>query len=128
MPPQGAAATPNKRDRFLHVFQQLKGEVLADDKMKQADAAQWMERMMDYNVPGGKLNRGLSVKDTLMAVNPQASAEEQLQADRIGWAIELLQVCNVTSLTTHCARRLCADSSVAHAPCLDPSSAACNQI
>jgi farnesyl diphosphate synthase len=78
---------------FLEVFKQLKGEILADPMLTQQDAAKWMSRMMDYNVVGGKLNRGLSVKDTLLVLKPDASEEDQLQADRVGWAIEFLQVC-----------------------------------
>jgi len=29
-----------------------------------ADGAAWVRRMMDYTVPGGKLNRGLTVLHT----------------------------------------------------------------
>ena len=87
-----AASTADKRQAFLGVYKQLKDEVLADPMLSQRDASAWMSRMLDYNAPGGKLNRGLSVKDTLLAIKADASAEDQHKADTIGWAIELLQV------------------------------------
>ena len=82
----------DKRDSFMKVDEDLKKDVLADPMLSQKDAAAWMTRMLDYNVPGGKLNRGLSVKDTLLATSPAATPADQLHADQIGWAIELLQV------------------------------------
>jgi farnesyl diphosphate synthase len=80
------------RDQFLQVYQGLRAEMLADPMLAQKDAVSWMSRMLDYNVPGGKLNRGMAVKDALLAVSPAASEELQLKADQIGWAIEFLQV------------------------------------
>ena len=91
-PALAQAPAVGRREEFMGVFKQLKAEMLAADMLKQPDASSWMGRMIDYNVPGGKLNRGLSVRDTLLSVKPDASDEDQLQADRIGWAIEFLQV------------------------------------
>jgi hypothetical protein len=81
-----------RRAEFLEVYQGLKQDVLTDPMLSQADAGSWMARMLDYNVPGGKLNRGMSVKDTLLTIKPDASPADQLQADQVGWAIEFLQV------------------------------------
>jgi Polyprenyl synthetase len=91
-PAATAGNAQSRRDAFLTVFKQLKQEMLAHEILQQPDAANWMERMLDYNVPGGKLNRGLSVQDTLLAVKSDASADDKLNADRLGWAIEFLQV------------------------------------
>ena len=46
---------------------------------------------MDYNVPGGKLNRGLTVVHTLEALQPHATPEALEQACILGWCIEWLQ-------------------------------------
>jgi farnesyl diphosphate synthase len=52
--------------------------------------------MMDYNVPLGKLNRGMAVLDvvaSLAEARGQAlSKEEVFRASALGWCIEFLQV------------------------------------
>ena len=40
-------------------------EILGDPP---AHAKSWFARMLDYNVKGGKLNRGMAVYDTLQAL------------------------------------------------------------
>jgi Polyprenyl synthetase len=80
------------RQQFLKVFDEIREEVLADPMLVQKDASEWMARMLDYNVPGGKLNRGMAVKETLMMIMPDASKELQKKADCVGWSIEFLQV------------------------------------
>uniref|UniRef100_A0A6V7QWF1 Uncharacterized protein n=1 Tax=Ananas comosus var. bracteatus TaxID=296719 RepID=A0A6V7QWF1_ANACO len=43
----------------------VKAELLDDPAFDFTDESrQWIDRMLDYNVPGGKLNRGLSVIDS----------------------------------------------------------------
>jgi pyruvate/oxaloacetate carboxyltransferase len=93
------------RSAFIKSYDQIRDEVLADPMLAQKDARAWMSRMLDYNVPGGKLNRGMSVKDTLMTVLTTASEEQQRQADLVGWAIEFLQVQHPSLLNTRrCVR------------------------
>ncbi|KAJ9509738.1 hypothetical protein QJQ45_011264 [Haematococcus lacustris] len=50
-------------------------------------------QVLDYNVPGGKLNRGMAVYDVLAAIKgAEALAEaDVLQANALGWCIEWLQ-------------------------------------
>ena len=44
---------------------------------------------MDYNVPGGKLNRGLSVVDSVEILKGREHTEtEYFQAAVLGWAVE----------------------------------------
>lgn len=44
-----------------------------------------------HNVPGGKLNRGLSVVDTLEILKGSAlTDDEYFQAALLGWCIELV--------------------------------------
>lgn len=46
-----------------------------------------------YNVPGGKLNRGLSVVDTLEILKGSSlTDEEYFNAALLGWCIELVSV------------------------------------
>jgi farnesyl diphosphate synthase len=85
------------RKKFLKVFQEIREEVIEDPMLAQKDAKEWVARMLDHNVPGGKLNRGMAVKETLMMIVPDASEELQKQADFVGWSIEFLQV-----LLLHC--------------------------
>lgn len=48
--------------------------------------------MLDYTVPGGKLNRGMAVLDVLMALKGgSVTKEEAFIANAIGWCIEFLQ-------------------------------------
>ena len=62
--------------------------------------------MLDFNVPGGKLNRGLAVADAVAAIvtPPSAAAaasvpeavaalpaDARFKADALGWCIEWLQ-------------------------------------
>ena len=92
-PGNSQAVQPSARQVFLNVWEQLRSEILADPMLSQRDAAEWMSKMMDHNVPGGKLNRGMAVKDVLLALKPDASEEDQLRADQLGWCTEFLQVC-----------------------------------
>lgn len=48
---------------------------------------------LDYNVPGGKLNRGLSVIDTVeILLGRSLSEEEYFKAAVLGWSIELVSL------------------------------------
>lgn len=89
---QRKTESSDTRQQFLNVFSEIREEVLADPMLAQKDASEWMARMLDHNVPGGKLNRGMAVKETLMMIMPNASEELQKQADFVGWSIEFLQV------------------------------------
>ncbi|URE25802.1 Farnesyl [Musa troglodytarum] len=64
---------------FRQIYDRLKSELLQDDAFDYTDEArQWIDRMLDYNVPGGKLNRGLSVIDSykLLKEGNQLNDEE----------------------------------------------------
>ena len=47
--------------------------------------------MQKYNVPKGKLNRGMAVLDGLLTLKPELSEEEVEGANILGWCIEWLQ-------------------------------------
>jgi len=48
--------------------------------------------MLDYNVPLGKLNRGMAVLDAVRAVatDKEITDEQALQARIVGWCIEFV--------------------------------------
>ncbi|KAK8648710.1 hypothetical protein V6N13_129455 [Hibiscus sabdariffa] len=82
------------KPKFLEVYTVLKAELLDDPAFEFADdSRQWVERMLDYNVPGGKLNRGLSVVDSyrLLKHGKELSDDELFLACTLGWCIEWLQ-------------------------------------
>ncbi|SCV01690.1 LAMI_0G13102g1_1 [Lachancea mirantina] len=87
-----------KRAKFLSVFPTLVEElksVLTGYGMAK-DAVQWYEKSLDYNTPGGKLNRGLSVVDTYAVLKGAESPlslpeKEYFKLALLGWCIELLQ-------------------------------------
>ena len=48
---------------------------------------------LDYNVPGGKLNRGLSVVDTVAILKGRAlTDDEYFKAAVLGWCVELVRI------------------------------------
>ncbi|KAE9591543.1 hypothetical protein Lal_00038742 [Lupinus albus] len=82
------------KSSFLNVYSILKSELLQDPAFEfSTDSRQWVERMLDYNVPGGKLNRGLSVIDSykLLKDGQELNDEEIFLASALGWCIEWLQ-------------------------------------
>nr|QEV81830.1 Farnesyl pyrophosphate synthase [Prunella vulgaris] len=86
--------TSDLRTTFLGVYSTLKSELLNDPAFEWNDGSrQWVDRMLDYNVPGGKLNRGLSVIDSykLLKEGKDLTDDEVFLASALGWCIEWLQ-------------------------------------
>ncbi|EOY29020.1 hypothetical protein QUC31_013349 [Theobroma cacao] len=84
----------DRRSAFLQVYYKLKSELLEDPSFEFTDVSrQWVDRMLDYNVPGGKLNRGLSVIDSyrLLKEGKELTENEIFLASALGWCIEWLQ-------------------------------------
>nr|AKJ26301.1 farnesyl pyrophosphate synthase [Paeonia lactiflora] len=82
------------RSKFLNVYSVLKSELLDDPAFEFTnESRQWVERMLDYNVPGGKLNRGLSVIDSyqILKDGKELTEEEIFLTSALGWCIEWLQ-------------------------------------
>ncbi|KAK6917897.1 Polyprenyl synthetase [Dillenia turbinata] len=90
--PDGAKA--DLKSTFLNVYSVLKSELLQDPAFEFTDVSrQWVQRMLDYNVPGGKLNRGLSVIESykLLKEGKELTEEEIFLSCTLGWCIEWLQ-------------------------------------
>lgn len=88
------------RDGFIEAFKGIAEELCGDLSKYELEhlIAKPMQRMLDYNVPGGKLNRGLTVVHAALEIakskGPLApAAEERLRARAavLGWCIEWLQ-------------------------------------
>jgi len=84
------------RERFLRAYERLKDELLNDRAFNfdfTDETRQWVAKMMDYNVPGGKLNRGLSVIDSYMLLREGTEVDDEdfYLACVLGWCIEWLQ-------------------------------------
>ncbi|GME80285.1 unnamed protein product [Ambrosiozyma monospora] len=88
---------PNKA-KFLAVFPELVAELkeVCVNYGITPDAIEWLEKNLNYNTPGGKLNRGLSVIDTYAILKNYKSLEDFSDAEYkklavLGWGVELLQ-------------------------------------
>ncbi|KAJ3569318.1 hypothetical protein NP233_g5130 [Leucocoprinus birnbaumii] len=83
-----------RRARFEGVYRRIADELVEDLRKNNIpeDAMKWYRRSLDYNVPGGKLNRGMSVVDTVEILKRRPLTEEEyVKAAVLGWCIELLQ-------------------------------------
>ncbi|THH07126.1 hypothetical protein EW146_g9412 [Bondarzewia mesenterica] len=81
-------------DVFENTFDVVRGELLnhISTHGMPPDAIDRYIRIIDYNVPGGKLNRGLSVPNTVQVIKGRALTDTEFtKASVLGWAIEFLQ-------------------------------------
>ncbi|GAQ08849.1 farnesyl pyrophosphate synthase [Aspergillus lentulus] len=87
-------AATTSREAFEAVFPTLAEDLLAHAKKYNLpdNALKWFEQVINVNVPGGKLNRGLSVPDTGLALLQKPLTDEQFKhLSILGWLTELLQ-------------------------------------
>ncbi|KAL0580749.1 Farnesyl pyrophosphate synthetase [Marasmius crinis-equi] len=83
-----------RRAKFEGVWNVIRDELVDNFKSNgmPQDAIDWYSRSLDYNVPGGKLNRGMSVVDSVEILKGRAlTDEEYFKSAVLGWCIELLQ-------------------------------------
>jgi len=95
--PEGSKEVPltgdDKKD-FLSIFQALTEELLASIEPYSFPprAAKYIEAMMTYNVPHGKLTRGLTVIHSLRSIRGGTlSSVDFRRAAVLGWCVEWLQ-------------------------------------
>eukprot|EP01116_Phalansterium_solitarium_P013934 TRINITY_DN31394_c0_g1_i1.p1 TRINITY_DN31394_c0_g1~~TRINITY_DN31394_c0_g1_i1.p1 ORF type:complete len:364 (+),score=132.33 TRINITY_DN31394_c0_g1_i1:29-1093(+) len=87
---------PSDREEFLSVFQEIASDILERDLPQHhfpEYVTTWIRNLLNENVPGGKLNRGLSVEHSLrqLVEGRQLTSGESFKARVLGWCIELLQ-------------------------------------
>ena len=90
----GGGGDDDDKTRFLKCFEQLKEELVRDeiDDNQVQIAVDWIREMIAYNVPHGKLNRGIAVMDGMRALNKDGVSDEDMwKAMVVGWGIEWLQ-------------------------------------
>lgn len=84
-----------EKAKFEALFPMLKDQILeylTTENELLSEASEWVDEMMEYSVPGGKLNRGttvISVFQTLM--RRDLTTYEIARAAVAGWTIEFLQ-------------------------------------
>ncbi|CAN6269571.1 unnamed protein product [Urochloa humidicola] len=94
--PDQGADVGDYHERFVRAYDRLREEIVADDSCELTDEARrWVAQMIDYNVPGGKLNRGLSVIDSylLLKQGSEITEDEFFLACVLGWCVEWFQAC-----------------------------------
>ncbi len=92
------------REQFVNYFPQImevlgRRAVLAD----LPDMRRWIERVVEYNVQGGKMNRGIALVESYKIMRPAASSDDVNVAIILGWAIELV---GIQSLKTFVLSRI----------------------
>ncbi|KAG9121011.1 Farnesyl pyrophosphate synthetase, partial [Ceratobasidium sp. 392] len=90
-----------QKTRFLSAWPTIKSELVAhlEQNGMPSDICAWFDKSLEYNTPGGKLNRGISVIDTaeillgrpLSEENDSHGTSEFYRAAILGWGVELLQ-------------------------------------
>jgi farnesyl diphosphate synthase len=86
----------SSKDKFLALYPMLTKELLEDLKESNElneESLAWCRAMMDYTVPGGKLNRGMTVVTVVQSIlgTDKVSPTLLAQSAVCGWAIEFLQ-------------------------------------
>lgn len=87
------AVSKEEAQEFMNVFTDLVRDLTDKAKKYDAkDASKWFAKALQYNVPGGKKNRGLA---TVLAykslANPaDLSAENIKLAHYLGWCVEMV--------------------------------------
>ncbi|KAJ3711139.1 farnesyl-diphosphate synthase [Lentinula raphanica] len=83
-----------RKAKFEGVWNTIHDELLDHFKAcgMPIEAQEWYSKNLQYNVPGGKLNRGLSVVDTVEILKCRPLTEEEyISVAVLGWAVEIFQ-------------------------------------
>ena len=93
-PLEAISAATTETDQFKASYEMLRTELLVHMKNNEMlpEALLWAQQMMDYNVPGGKLNRGTTVVSVHRTLKGGTLTPLEIaRASVLGWAIEFLQ-------------------------------------
>eukprot|EP00976_Prorocentrum_cordatum_P115586 1196034-Prorocentrum_minimum.AAC.3 len=83
-----------EKDIFMDVYHQIVKEEHEENlAVHGPQIVDWIKEMSDYNVPGGKLNRGLAVVASSKFLDPKGMQDKDMYvaACVLGWGIEWLQ-------------------------------------
>ncbi|KAJ3126254.1 hypothetical protein HK098_007726 [Nowakowskiella sp. JEL0407] len=84
-----------EKAHFEALFAKIKSDLVSE--LEQFDlpknGKEWINKLIDHTIQGGKMNRGLAVVSSLRAlVAPRELTETELfKAELVGWCIEILQ-------------------------------------
>ncbi|CAL1384786.1 unnamed protein product [Linum trigynum] len=84
------------KSKFMEVYSILKTQIFEDPAFEFDSASrQWVDSVMDYNIPKGKLVRGLSVLGCYKTLREgqELTEDEVFLACVLGWCIEWFQGC-----------------------------------
>ncbi|KAK3271380.1 hypothetical protein CYMTET_20264, partial [Cymbomonas tetramitiformis] len=83
----------NDREVFMQVYEQIRADILYDKADHPRDVVKWIEEMIDYNIVGGKMTRGLTVIHAVRCLKPELLEDEEMcfRFCALGWCIEWLQ-------------------------------------
>eukprot|EP00753_Platysulcus_tardus_P013192 PLAT3638.1.p1 GENE.PLAT3638.1~~PLAT3638.1.p1 ORF type:complete len:369 (-),score=213.05 PLAT3638.1:88-1194(-) len=94
-PVKRARGKEEEKKEFLETFETLRDQVLeplATEYEMPESAVAWIREMIDYTVPGGKMNRGLTViHSAQLVLDRELTADERFKASTLGWCVEWLQ-------------------------------------
>lgn len=94
-PLDAIAAADSDKEKFKALYPSLRDEILECIKTENEllpEAVDWVREMMEYSVPGGKLNRGTTVIDVYRTLLGRPLTHlEVARAAVAGWCIEFLQ-------------------------------------
>jgi len=81
--------------KFEDYWEELRNEIISElpsyGNMPQ-EGIDWIERCINYTVPGGKMNRGKSVLVSLECILKRDLTDDEIKkANILGWAVEWLQ-------------------------------------
>jgi len=80
-------------EEFKEHYKAIAADLVADAQAKHelpANEASYLRKVMDYTIPGGKVNRGLTVVQTAQAMRAVAAKDMRALA-ALGWVVEWLQ-------------------------------------
>jgi len=83
-----------EKKSFENVFNLLRDEIMRDLPSElPTHAKEWIQKLIDTTVPGGKMNRGLTVSHSLQLLfeNRKLRRNEVFKAQVLGWCVEWLQ-------------------------------------
>ncbi|KAF4520807.1 hypothetical protein B566_EDAN002385 [Ephemera danica] len=90
----GTAASKEESREFMAVFPDIVRDLTDAGRYTDAsDANKWFSKVLQYNVPGGKKNRGLALVFAfkMLTRSDQHTPENIRLAHVLGWCVEMLQ-------------------------------------
>ncbi|XP_035711265.1 farnesyl pyrophosphate synthase isoform X3 [Folsomia candida] len=88
----GESFIPEDETSFRKVFPKLRQDLVeVCENCGFIESTKWFGKVLDYNVPHGKVQRGLLVVNTFKALTNNPTSEQMNSARILGWCGELLQ-------------------------------------